>query len=509
MSFQRKFGKVNKLTKGGAVIPIKPELLGKINREFNIDTCLDIFNDLPRIREELTALREPKCYAGVFIKDDLPYRIVKYDDLFGSPTFVVYNFNGENYTKPVKCLSYSLYRNEVFGYSITMLLNLLQTCNILRETGRDLLVRLYISHNLFLLKPEEYEKPEIESKLIYVLTILDELLKFPFFELHQVYIEEFHSRSLIPEVIEKQRLFRFISFIDPTLDVSYSKDIDSIITNTELEDFERFYRDESYLLGYYNFYKRLSNYSGEIKTYPKSEFLNVNNYEDENFEILGEFESRPIWFSLYQNAFPKPMLKYKLPAGLVMVKRGVITVERFREIFNLIKTNYHKIKVFLFNLIGSLTNHKGETLKRNRYSYDFDNLVINYDFYKIDRKVHPPLFPEPTVEDQKKFNILQSIHYCGGLYQSYYISPLETLNIGFDENFLTNLLSFIPEGRVLELEVDEKMTTTTKHNVPIINDFKTTFELKPDSIEYLPVDTTPFSLGGKKKLKKTIKKKNL
>lgn len=500
MSLSRKFGHIKKLTKGGAIIPIKPELLAKINREFNIDSCFEIFNELPRMREELT-LREPKCYAGVFIKDDLPYRVVKYDDLFSSSTFDVYNFNSENYTKPVKCLSYSLYRDEVFGYSITMLLNLLQTCNILREKDSDLLVRLYISHNLFLLKPDEFEKPESDN-LIYILTILDELLKFPFFELHQVYIEDFHSRSLIPEIIEKQRLFRFIGFIDPTLDVCYSKDIDSIITNTEFEDFERFYRDERYLLGYYNFYKRFSYDSAKKLRNQKNKFLNVDNYDDEYFEILEKFESRPKWFSLYQNAFPKPMLKYKLPAGLVMVKRGVITVERFREIFNLIKTNYHKIKVFLFNLIGRLTNHKDEPLKRNRYTYDFDNLKINYDFYKIDRTIHPPKFPEPTAEDYEKFEVLQSIHYCGGLYQSYYISPLETLNVGFDENFLTNLLSFIPEGRVLELEVDEKITTPTKTNVPIINDFKTSFELKPDYIEYLPVDTSPSTSGGKKKLPK-------
>lgn len=507
MSFYRKFGKVNKLTIGGAIIPIKPELLAKINREFNIDTCLDIFNDLPRIREELTALREPKCYAGVFIKDDLPYRIVKYDELFGSSTFVVYNFNGENYTRPVKCFSYSLYRITDFKYSITMLLNLLQTCNILMENRSEILVRLYISHNLFLLKPEEFEKPEIKDNLIYVLTILDELLKFPFFELHQVYIEDFHSSSLIPKVIEKQRLFRFIAFIDETIDVCYSKDIDSVITSVELEDFERFYRDERYLIGYFNLYGKLLFDSNEIERKPSNYYLNVDNVEGPSFDMVKKFNARPAWFQLYQSSFPEIMLKYKIPAGLVMIKRGVISIDRFRETFNMVQSNYLKFRRFLFNLIGRYSNHIGNNESKNRFIYDFDTFTINYNYSFFDRSIKPSVFPEPSAIDKEKFDILQSIMYCGASFHSYFTKPLEALNVGFDENFLASLFYEVPKERVLELVLDDKLITSIKGNVPIVNEFRTIYELKPDGIDYTPVDLTPFILeGGKKRFKKPIKK---
>lgn len=471
-----KFGKVKKLTKGGAIIPINHDLIAKITKEFNIDSCLEIFNELPRIRGELTTLREPKCYAGVFIKDDLPYRIVNYENLFDSPTFNIYNFNSANYSKLTKCLSYSLYRIFDFDYSISMLLNLIQTCNFLKDSHSDLLVRLYISHNLFLLKPDETHG----DKLIYVLTILDELLKFPFFELHQVFIENLHSISLIPEIIEKQRLFRFMALVDPTIDACYSKDIDSIITETEIEAFERFFHDDRFLISYYNYYQLFHNNSTVIKNAIYTDFLNIEKYDDDFFEIMEQFQDKPEWFAIYQNAFPKPMLKHKIPAGLFMVKRGVITIDKFRETYELLVSNYHKIKVFLFNLIGKISNHSGEPTKRNKYSYDLERLIIKYDLYKIERRLLPPIFPEPTDDDFRNFEILKNLHYSGSIYLNYYVSTLETLNNGFDENFLSNLINFIPDERIKELGISEEL-------LPFINEIKTTFELKPIGIDYFPI----------------------
>lgn len=502
MSLSKKFGKVKKLLKGGGVIPIKRELVEKIDGEFNISSCLEIFSELPSLAAELTALRQPKCYAGVFIKDDLTHRIVKYDEIFGSPTFVVYNIDEANYTKPVKCLSYSLYRTDKFEYSITMLLNLLQTCNILSDMGSELLVRLYISHNLFLLQPEEFENPEKKNDLKYVLTILNELLKFRFFELHQVYVKNLHSRSLIPDEIEKQRLFRFVSFIDDTIDVCYSKDIDSIITRTELDDLERFYRDDRYLFCYYNLYGKNASDSNEIESKPREKFLNINNVDRSRFDILKKFNGHPEWLRLYQFSFPEIMLRYKIPAGLIMVKKGVIDIDKFRDAYNTVQSNYLKFRMFLFNLIGKLSDHSNSRM-RNGFRYDESTLTIVHEPFSDDTTSRPHVFPRPSDVDNEKFDILQDIIYCGGHYYTYFSKPIKILNIGFDENLLASLFCDVPNERVLELTLDDKLVTSTKKNVPIVNEFRTNYRIIPETIEYTPVDLEPFVLeGGRKKIKK-------
>jgi hypothetical protein len=124
-------------------------------------------------------------FIRCFLIDKIPYKIVKYEDLFDSDTYDIYNYNEVNYSKsPVNCLSYSLYRNsrldleKQIKYCSPMLLNLYQTCIYLNEHKEKFQgdIRLYISHNLFLMTEEEKSIPQIRENFVYIIHILNELL---------------------------------------------------------------------------------------------------------------------------------------------------------------------------------------------------------------------------------------------------------------------------------------------------------------------------------------------
>jgi len=433
-----------------------------------LDECKKIFEQL---KTDSTKIYNEYCFAPAQTKSFATskkniIKIDKFDKLFDG-TYDVYNFNRYNYSEPLlkpACLSYSLYApSKEFGldlnldYAISSLLNLLKTCQILQteiygknESNRvPIIVRLYVNPNIFLVSEKEKE-----DRFDVTLSILDELLAFSFFEYHQIYIPNFEKTN----EMERQRIFRFFPIFDDRVSIICSKDIDSVITQYELENIQKFFFDKECQLLFIDIYNDL-NWKGDD---PNNEdetsmIINLDPEDDTKTSIFKKkfLKPNPNWLYLYQQINFKTKFKYQVPAGLFMLKSNVISFDSFVKTFDFVSKNIDSI---------------------------IESLMESEKLDAAERK-NPLLY-----------------HFL----DNYYKQALEYRNMfffGFDEIFLMNLFQSIPEKNVVELrtyeqkyhvprnlleEFYEEQKSASFSTRPQINNYKTMYKLdkKDNKIYY-------------------------
>lgn len=439
------------------------------------DECMKIFELL---KTDSTKVYDEYCFAPAQTKSFATsttniIKIDKFEKLFDG-TFDVYTFNRKNYSEPrlkPTCLSYSLYvPSEEFGfdlnldYAIKSLLNLLKTCQIIQteiygeNESRQLpiIVRLYVNPSIFLVS----EKTK-ENRFDLTLSILNELLSFKFFEYHQIYIPNFKKTN----VMERQRMFRFFPVFDDRLSITCSKDIDSVITQFELQNIRSFFFDTECQLFFIDIYNDM-NWKGDDPNNEEETNMIINLDPDDETETAvfkkKFMKPNPNWLYLYQQINFKTKFKYQVPAGLFMLKSDIISLEYFVETFNNVSTTIKSI-------IDSF-----------------------YDITKMDAA-------------ERKNPLLYN------LLDDYFKQDLEERNmfyVGFDEIFLMNLFQPIPEKNVVELKtfqqkysiprtlleeftLDQKKENTFSTR-PQINNYKTMYKLdqKKNKLYYTPTSSS-------------------
>jgi len=448
----------------------------RLNFESTLESCFKVFSELEKDGE----LIEKECFAP-FRVGQTDFKIEKYDDMFSSTVYDVYTYKKDNYETlyggprdNICCFSYSLYakigvetrKDGLLNYSISNLLNLVKTCEILEDFMKNrylsmpyIIVRLFANPNVFI--PDEKFKNHSDFKA--TCGILKRLFEFPFFEFHQIYIPKFSENFFI----ERERFFRFFSLFDSRLKITVSKDIDSVITQFELENLLLFSNDKDKSLLFYDIYidtdfclkenqfrKRIFD---DDKVFLKLFDEKIETEENRIFELSCVYvNANPPWLKDYQRIFYDKILNYKIPAGLFVVKNKLLNFEIFKSSLDLVLSNlnrlYSKIydKKFMENL--RITNHQ-----------DYDYIITNL---------------KPT----ENFVITE---------------------IGFDEIFLANLFNFVPIDNVVKIKPIKdyyaprfaySFETRRANNDkvysihPAINEYKTLFKSTDDDalVMYTP-----------------------
>jgi hypothetical protein len=455
-------------------------LLKQIETPNTLEICLNLFR---KLEDSDTELIEKNCFSP-FRVSGIDFKINKYDRLFDK-TFDIFTFNPKNYNNEINpiCISYSLYAKldqtsnnttpNLLKYSISSLLNLLKTCNVIKEFTRNIstidksinilfpnrkpfIIRLYANPNVFI--PSEKTKNNIDYDRTQ--SILKKLLEFPFFEFHQIYIPNFSEKY----TIERERFFRFFSIFDESISIAACKDIDSVITHFELENLYTFLNDNSKKLMYYDFYSEKNSMASNRNNRINADIIKLelegNTGKCKKTQVLQKFASlHPSWLHQYQLIFYNTLFKYQIPAGLFAVKKDTINLTKFIETLNLVMENIQKIYSKIFDL-------------------EFMNKLEKIDWYS--------------------FHNLNSS-----------IKIKQAFEIGFDEIFLMNLFQSLSKEQVVEIITIEQsyyvpklsyyfnkssLNASEKYSLePHSNDYITPFKQDEESIYYTPILITPNS----------------
>lgn len=413
-------------------------LLKHIETPNTLETCLNVFK---KLEESDTELIEKNCFIP-FRVSGTDFKINKYDGLFGK-TFDIFTFNPKNYDNEMNpiSLSYSLYAKldqtadnstpNLLKYSVSSLLNLLKTCNIVKEFRRNIntldksvdilfpnrkpfIIRLYANPNVFI----PNEKAKTNADYDKTQSILKKLLEFPFFEFHQIFIPNFSEKY----AIERERFFRFFSIFDESVSIAACKDIDSVITNFELENLYTFLNDNSKKLMYYDFYseknsKAINRNNTTNADIIKSE-LEGNTGKCKKTSVLEKFARlHPAWLHQYQLIFYNTTFKYQIPAGLFAVKKGTISLTKFIETLNLIIENIQKI----YSKIND-REFMNRLEKIDWYSFNNLNLSIKINIFEIgfDEIFLMNLFQSLSKEEVAEIITIEQAYYVPKL--SYYFN---------------------------------------------------------------------------------------
>lgn len=355
--------------------------------EFNVLDLAEFFKSLDLLDFELLKPEMKKTFVPSVLGNDVfrINKIKKYPELFGD-TYDVYTYEESPLKKKPICLSYSLFSltKEDLRFPIESLLNLYKTCQIVQEKKEErIIVRLYANPDIFL-------QDSLKTKTTRVTrSLLNKLLEFEFFEFHQIFCKE-----TIPD-LERQRMFRFFSIFDSSVSIIACKDIDSVLTDYELDNMLYFLKDDTKSLLYYDLYNddlllaSLKYTSVEIEIPISISILGKRTREGKRTFYYQFLKENPPWLVWYQLIFNDQKFKYQIPAGAVLVKSGLISYEMFLDCYKKVIKNVEKLKKKrgLVKKLPSLKqryNRGGKEEEDSIFEIGFDEILLMNLFQFID-----------------------------------------------------------------------------------------------------------------------------
>ena len=357
----------------------------------------EFFKSLDLLDFELLTPEMKKTFVPTVLGNDIfkINKIKKYPELFGD-TYDVFTYEPSMYEESVKykkkpiCLSYCLFSltKEDLSFPIESLLNLYKTCQIVEQVKEErIIVRLYANPDIFL-QDSLKTRTETTTRRV-VCSLLNKLLEFDFFEFHQIFCKE-----TIPD-LERQRMFRFFSIFDTSVSIIACKDIDSVLTEYELNNMLCFLKDDTKSLLYYDLYNdneilaSLKYTSVEIEI-PIS-LLGKRRRDGKKTFYYQFSKENPQWLVWYQLIFNDQKFKYQIPAGAVVVKSGLVSYEMFLDCFKKVTRNVEKLKKkrgFVKNLPSLKQKYsrggKEEDEEDSIFEIGFDEILLMNLFQFID-----------------------------------------------------------------------------------------------------------------------------